>query len=181
VLDVSRAVWLWPVVPLVSFQSGVRPSREAVVFSGPAPYPTFRMGEQNISQELANDRPTLPRIARSRSMDLTERKWSGSNSSSGCDHSRPPPALVPVLQKRSSTPIVPMNPGRRSKVERLESHIPLIRKGKIFLPDGFVDRQVTSFWGAPHQPTKSIRQRRCLTTWRPSQSSELNNRAHCRY
>jgi hypothetical protein len=75
-------------------------------------------------------------------MDLTERKWCGSNSSSGCDHSRPPPALVPVLQKRSSTPIVPMNPGRRSKVERLESHIPLIRKGKIFLPDGFVDRQV---------------------------------------
>jgi phage terminase large subunit-like protein len=52
------------------------------------------------------------------------------------------PALIEVLQKRASTPIVPMNPGRRPKAERLESHIPLIRKGKIFLPDGFVDRQV---------------------------------------
>jgi hypothetical protein len=93
------------------------------------------------------------------------------------------PALIDVLQRRTSTPIVPMNPGWRSKAERLESPVPLIRKGKIFLPEGsWTDRcSSMSFWGAPQQPTKSILQRRCSTIWRPSQSSELRNRAHYRY
>jgi phage terminase large subunit-like protein len=48
--------------------------------------------------------------------------------------------LIDAIRRRTRTPVVEMDPGRKSKVERLARHVPLIRKRPIFLPEGFLER-----------------------------------------
>jgi phage terminase large subunit-like protein len=49
-------------------------------------------------------------------------------------------ALIDAMRRCTSTPIVGMNPGNHSKVERLNRHVPLIRKKGIYLHEGFLAR-----------------------------------------
>ena len=49
-------------------------------------------------------------------------------------------ALIDAIARRTTTPIVAMNPGRYSKTERLARHVPLIRKKPIYLPENFPGR-----------------------------------------
>jgi hypothetical protein len=56
--------------------------------------PTFPMAEKNLSRELANDLPMPLKIARSPFLDLTARKWCGSNRLPGRSSLRAPRAAV---------------------------------------------------------------------------------------
>jgi phage terminase large subunit-like protein len=49
-------------------------------------------------------------------------------------------ALIDAMRRRTSTPVVGMNPGNDSKAERLNRHVSLIRKRGIYLPEGFLGR-----------------------------------------
>jgi phage terminase large subunit-like protein len=51
-------------------------------------------------------------------------------------------ALIEVLRRRTSIPVVAVNPGQHSKGERLSRHVALIRRKPIFLPEGFPGRSL---------------------------------------
>ena len=49
-------------------------------------------------------------------------------------------ALIEAISQRTSTLVVPMDPGGLSKAERLARHVQRIRKKPIFLPEDFTGR-----------------------------------------
>ena len=51
-------------------------------------------------------------------------------------------ALIDAMRRRTSTPVVAINPGKDFKVERLTRHVSLIRKKKIFLPEDFPGQHI---------------------------------------
>jgi phage terminase large subunit-like protein len=48
--------------------------------------------------------------------------------------------LIDAIRRRTSTPVVAMNPGQDSKAARLARHVRLIRKRPIFFPEDFLGR-----------------------------------------
>ena len=112
-----------------AMKTGLRNSFTVVQLWAPRPNGFFLVEQVREQCSFAECQKTVRRLSVRASVILIEDHANGT-------------ALIDALRTRTSIPIVPVNPGQRSKAERLATHIPLIRKGKIFLPEDFVDKRV---------------------------------------